>query len=112
MTTLSHAVVRIHAAVEKRPVMEGEIDGEADGRDGKDCDKEPALPVAPRARWQEYEGDEYGHPRHPLRDGFLVERIHTRRPTRNVRPKRDPNSERTSFSSDKRAACADRSLPA
>jgi len=39
MTTLSHAVVRIHAALEKRPGMEGEIDGEADGRDGKDCDK-------------------------------------------------------------------------
>lgn len=66
----------IHAALEERPVVQGEIDGEADGRDGKDRDKEPALPVIPRARGQENEGDEYGHPRDPLRDGLLVERIH------------------------------------
>src|SRR5258708_29253921 len=66
----------IHAALEKRPVVQSEIDGEADSRDGKDCDKEPALPVMPRARGQENEGDEYGHPRAPLRDGLFVERIH------------------------------------
>src|SRR5258708_11204293 len=87
-----------HAALEKRPVVQSEIDGEADGRDGKDCDKEPALPVMPRARRQENEDDEYGHPRDPLRDGLLVERIHRCMngtpavPPRNARPERDPNS--------------------
>src|ERR1035441_9916548 len=85
---------------------------------GKDCDKEPALPVVPRARGQQNEGDEYDHPRHPLRDGFLVERIHrhmngiSAAPPRNARPKRDPNSERTSFSSGEHEACAERSLSA
>src|ERR1019366_3649081 len=59
----------------------------------------------PRARGQENEGDEYGHPRDPLRDGLLVERIHRCMngtpavPPRNARPKCDPNSERTSFNS-------------
>jgi hypothetical protein len=48
-----------------------------------------------------------------LRDGLLVERIHRcvngtpAVPPRNARPKRDPNSERTSFNSGKHAACAD-----
>ena len=35
---------------EKRPIIQSEIDGEDDGGDGKYGDKEPALPVMPRAR--------------------------------------------------------------
>src|SRR5258708_12111340 len=68
----------IHAALEKRPVVESEMHGEADGRGGKDCDKEPALPVMPRAGRPENEGDEYGDSSDPLRDGLLVGWIHRR----------------------------------
>ena len=67
----------IHAALEKRPVVQSEIDGEGNGRGGKHCDKEPTLPVIPRARGQEYAGHENRHPDDRLHDGLLIERIHS-----------------------------------
>ena len=66
----------LQPTLEQRFVVDRQVDGEADGRRGKDPQEEPALPVIKGAGRPEDEGSKEKEPEHSLHDGLPVERIH------------------------------------